>query len=139
MEIEIRTGVECMDFPRVAALLATAYWSPGIKEAEVRKGALHSALVVGAFHSGEQVGYARAISDTVRFAYLADVFVDERFRGQGIGKMMVGHILRHETLREVYQWVLKTKDAHKVYEKLGFGALGGVDKWMEIWSPRPAR
>ena len=106
---------------------------------EVRRGAENSALVVGAFLGGEQVGYARAISDRTRFAYILDVYVDERFRRRGIGQTMVRGILGHEDLKDVYQWLLITKDAHGVYEKLGFRVTARPGDWMEIRTPRPRR
>ena len=134
----IRDGFDKMDFSRVTEMLATAFWSVGIKIDEVRQGARNSALVVGAFDKDErQIGYARAISDKTRFAYIMDVFVDEHFRRQGIGQAMVRHILEHPELEDVYQWVLITKDAQGVYKKLGFQVTGrGID-WMEIRNPRP--
>lgn len=138
-DITIRDGFSRMDFERVRAMLATAYWSVGISRAEVMQGARHSALVVGAFEGEVQVGYARVISDCTRFAYLSDVFVDESRRGRGIAKAMVRHILSHETLRDVYQWTLKTVDAHPLYRGLGFEPLPDTSQWMAIVRPRPER
>ena len=138
-ECSLRYGSDAMDFAKVTAMLATAFWCEGISELEVRRGAENSALVVGAFLGGEQVGYARAISDKTRFAYILDVYVDERFRRRGIGQTMVRGILGHEDLKDVYQWLLITKDAHGVYEKLGFGVTARPGDWMEIRTPRPRR
>jgi hypothetical protein len=47
--ITIRDGFERMDFERVTSMLSQSYWCPGIKIEEVKKGALNSSLVVGAF------------------------------------------------------------------------------------------
>ena len=138
-ECSLRYSCDAMDFAKVTAMLATAFWCEGISELEVRRGAENSALVVGAFLGGEQVGYARAISDKTRFAYILDVYVDERFRRRGIGQMMVRGILGHEDLKDVYQWLLITKDAHGVYEKLGFRVTARPGDWMEIRTPRPRR
>ena len=138
-ECSLRYGSDAMNFAKVTAMLATAFWCEGISESEVRQGAENSALVVGAFLGGEQVGYARAISDKTRFAYILDVYVDERFRRRGIGQMMVRGILGHEDLKDVYQWLLITKDAHGVYEKLGFRVTARPGDWMEIRTPRPRR
>ncbi len=137
-EYSLRYGCDAMDFAKVTAMLAGAFWCEGISQAEVRRGAENSALVVGAFHGGEQVGYARAISDRTRFAYILDVYVDKNCRRQGIGQMMVRGILCHEDLQDVYQWLLITKDAHGVYEKLGFRVTARSGDWMEIRSP-PSR
>lgn len=138
-ECSLRYGSDAMDFAKVTAMLATAFWCEGISEDEVRRGAENSALVVGAFLGGEQVGYARAISDRTRFAYILDVYVDKNYRRRGIGQLMVRGILGHEDLKDVYQWLLITKDAHGVYEKLGFRVTNRPGDWMEIRTPRPRR
>ncbi len=51
-----------------------------------------------------QIGYARVISDKTRFAYIADVYVDDAFRHNGIAKRMLAYILSHDSLKDVYQW-----------------------------------
>lgn len=136
----IKGGFENMDFVRVTDMLSGAFWSPGIKIDEVKKGAINSALVVGAFTgSGMQVGYARAISDKTRFAYICDVMVEESYRRKGIGQMLVDHILASKELEDVYQWLLITKDAHGVYKKSGFGPVSRPEGWMEIRHRRPER
>jgi len=135
----ITYGYEYMDFFKVTEMLTVSYWSPGIKMDEVKRGAANSALVMGVFNSTEQIGYARVISDKTRYAYILDVMVDERYRKQGIGQMMIKTILQHTALKEVYQWTLATKDAHGVYSKLGFKPISNPEKWMEIRKERPDR
>jgi GNAT superfamily N-acetyltransferase len=138
--IKIIDDIKKMDFAKVTQMLKNAYWSEGIGMDEVRQGAVNSALVVGAFTpKGEQIGYVRAISDKTRFAYLLDAYVDEPFRKQGIGQAMVHFILTHPKLKDVYQWLLITKDAHGVYSKIGFKPLENSERWMEIRNPREQR
>ena len=121
-------------------MLKNSRWVEGIKEDEVVKGAQNSALVVGAFTSmGEQVGYARVISDKTRFAYILDVYVDENHRRKRIAQNMIRYILSHPELKDVYQWALKTQDAHGVYRKVGFHQLLKPEIWMEIRHERPKR
>lgn len=129
-----------MHFSEVTDMLGKTYWSPGIGMAEVKQGAANSALVVGAFDTeNRQVGYARVISDKTRFGYIMDVVVHESCRKQGIGQAMVGFILGHEDLKDVYQWLLITMDAHGVYRKQGFSPVATPADWMEIRHPRPER
>lgn len=131
--VMIKDGLENMDFIRVTKMLSTAFWCSGIQIDEVMKGAQNSALVVGAFlDESNQIGYARVISDKTRFAYILDVFVDERCRKKGIGQQMMKYILNHHDLRDVYQWFLITKDAHEVYSKVGFSPIARPADWMEI-------
>jgi GNAT superfamily N-acetyltransferase len=136
--IIIKDGLDNMDFMRVTEMLSTAFWCLGIQKDEVMKGAQNSALVVGGFIAeAYQIGYARVISDKTRFAYILDVFVDERYRKKGIGQQMMKHILNHHELSDVYQWLLITKDAHEVYSKVGFCPISRPVDWMEIRFKRP--
>ena len=137
--IVIKAGYENMDFAKVTEMLSKAFWSIGIKADEVKKGALNSALVVGAFHDNVQVGYARVISDKTRFAYILDVYVDESYRKKGIGQLMLNKLLADEDLKDVYQWLLITRDAHGVYSKAGFKVINRPNDWMEIRNERPKR
>lgn len=140
MDYTIKDGYENMDFAKVAEMLAGSYWTPGIGIDEVKTSAANSAVVVGAFlPDGGQIGFARAVSDATRFAYIMDVIVDEKFRGNGIGQALVKAILGHPSLKDVYRWLLATKDAQGVYAKVGFTPLKNPDHWMEIRRDRPER
>ncbi|MBN1695348.1 GNAT family N-acetyltransferase [candidate division WOR-3 bacterium] len=138
-ECIIRYGFKNMDFEKVTGMLSKAFWCENIKIDEVKKGASNSALIIGIFYNNEQIGYARVISDKTRFAYILDVYVDERYRKSGIGQLMINNILKHDDLKDVYQWVLLTKDAHGVYSKSGFKPIKKPDDWMEIRKDRPKR
>src|SRR4030066_1935682 len=138
--IRIIDDTQKMDFTRITEMLKDAWWSKDIGIEEVKQGADNSALVVGVFTpEGIQIGYSRVISDKTRFAYILDVYVDEHFRKQGVGQAMINFILHHPKLRDVYQWLLITKDAHGVYSKAGFKQLESPDKWMEIRNSGPER
>jgi hypothetical protein len=74
-----------VDFECVHAWLASSYWSPGIDRERVERGALNSALVLSAFDAdGAQVGFLRVVSDKTRFAYLCDVWIEDKHRGKGL-------------------------------------------------------
>lgn len=134
----IREGFDAIDFSKVTSMLSATHWSPNISEAEVKKGAENSAVVIGAFlEDGTQIGYARAVSDKTRFAYLMDVIVEEAYRDSGIGEQIVSYILNHPDLTDVYQWMLVTTYAHSFYEKCGFQRTSRPGDLMEIRKPRP--
>ena len=95
-----------IDFEHVTHWLSASYWSPGISQAIVEKGARHSTVVVGVFIDGKQVAYGRAISDTTRFAYVADVVVDEAFRQQGIATALMNYLIHHPKLDQVEQQMI---------------------------------
>ena len=136
-DYEIVDGFDRMDFDRVTEMLSNGWWGIDISSDEVIQCAKNSALIVGAFTTdGLQIGYARVISDKIRFAYIVDVFVDQPYRGIGIGQSMIRYILNHPELKDMYQWLLSTRDAHGVYSKVGFKGVEFPDMWMEIREPK---
>lgn len=138
----ISDNVEEIDFKQVRDMLKDAFWSKDISIKEVKKGANNSALVIAAYDkdaSHKIVGYLRVISDKTRFAYILDVYVDEKQRNRGIGKAMMKFTLDHPILKDVYQWVLTTSNARDFYASLGFQSLQGKNKWMSIIKPRARR
>jgi GNAT superfamily N-acetyltransferase len=140
MTLELSSSIEKLCLDDIHAMLSKVFWSPDITKAEIMKGIKNSALAVGAYNDkNEQIGFLRVVSDKVRFAYLLDVVVREDSRRQGIGQKMVKFALSHPELKDVYQWLLITRDAHGVYEKCGFMLLQNPEKWMSIISPRPDR
>jgi len=138
-ECKLVSGNENMNFENVTEMLSDAFWCVGIKITEVKEAAKNSAVVVGIKYRGQQISYARVISDKTRFAYICDVYVHEKFRGNGLCKAMIDHILSCSELKAVYQWVLVTKDAHQIYEKSGFRKLENPEIWMEIRNERPKK
>ncbi len=140
LDYTLKSGVQAMDFNKVTEMLTTAFWCKGIRIDEVKKGALNSALVVGAFlRSDVQIGFARVISDKTKFAYILDVVVDETSQRMGVGQAMMRYILSHPDLTAVYQWFLVSSTAQGVYRKVGFKELSNPEKWMEIKLDRPSR
>ena len=89
-----------------------------------------SSLVIGAYFDGQQIGYARVVSDKATFAWVADVFVDEAHRRKGLGRAMVRFALDDPEHQGLRRWFLATKDAHDVYAKLGFQALTEPQRFM---------
>lgn len=137
-DYEISDDLPRIDFKKVTEWLAGSYWSPGISQAEVEKGAKNSSLVLGVYAAdGSQVGYARLASDKTRFAYIMDVFVEPAHRNKGIAQAMIRFAMSHPHYLAVYQWLLATKDAQKVYEKAGFKPLPYPESWMMIKKDRP--
>lgn len=138
MDIVYKCGIGSMDFERVTEMLSQAYWSSDIKIDEIKKAAVNSALVIGAFSEDDrQIAYGRVISDKTRFAYLTDFYVDMEFRKKGICRKMAELVLAHPDLADVYQWLLVTGDAHGLYEKCEFKVIARPLDFMEIRSPRP--
>lgn len=129
-DFELDDSLERIDFERVHSWLKDTYWSRGVARERVEKAARGSALVVGAYAGGDQVGYLRVVSDKTTFAWVCDVIVDDEHRGKGIGRAMVRYALTHPDMQGLRRWVLATRDAHGVYADCGFQVLGNPERWM---------
>ena len=123
-----------LDLPRVHGWLATSYWSPGIAFDLVKR-AIAGSHCLGAYRDGEQIGFARMITDHATFAWLADVWVDEAARGQGLGRRLVAWFLEHPQFQGIRRFGLATRDAHEVYAPLGYHALIDPSIHMERLAP----
>ena len=80
-------------------------------------------------------GYARVVTDYATFAYVSDVFILPQFRGQGLATWMMSCILAHPRLQGLRRWCLATRDAHALYEKVGFAKTTAPERWMEKNDP----
>lgn len=132
----ITNDVEAMDIDAVHAFLSRSYWAPRVPR-EVVERSLRGALCFGLLKGGAQVGLARVITDRATFAYLSDVYVLEQHRGQGLARWLVQVILAHPELQGLRRFMLATKDAHGLYEKLGFGPLSQPEMFLEILQSDP--
>jgi GNAT superfamily N-acetyltransferase len=98
--------------------------------------AIAGSLCFGLFsEQGDQVGFARMITDCATFAYLADVYVLEEHRGKGLGKWIVETILAHPSLQGLRRILLATRDAHQLYAQFGFEPLANPESLMSIHRP----
>jgi len=117
------TDPALLQLPWIHAFLRDeSYWAEGLDEARFRN-ALSRSLCFGVYRAGQQVGFARVVTDESRFAYLCDVFVDRALRGEGIGKELVEFVLAHPLVQNASRCVLGTRDAHTLYERFGFERL----------------
>jgi GNAT superfamily N-acetyltransferase len=133
-EYEIDDTLERIDLARVHGWLKTTYWSPGVSREIVERAARNSSLVIGAYLDSAQVAYMRIVSDRATFAWICDVFVDERHRGKGLARAMVSFALAHPQHQNLRRWLLATRDAHGVYRELGFETLPNPERWMALIS-----
>ena len=132
MTIEISTDQDRLDVAMIHAFLANdSYWVPGISHASVEKCIKHS-LCFGAYLDHRQIGFARVVTDYVRFAHLLDVFVLPEFRGRGIAKLLMERILSHPELQTIVRYTLGTQDAHGLYAQYGFTAPANPGRQMEL-------
>ena len=74
---------------------------------------------------------ARVVTDDATVAYVCDVLIDQDWRGRGVARHMVEHLLHHPQLAGLRRFVLRSSDARGLYEWLGFAALPVPELWME--------
>jgi len=131
---EISIDPTRLDLSAIHAFLTQTYWSLGIPLATVAK-AVQNSVCVGAYLGQEQVGFARAVTDRATFAYLADVYVLEGHRGNGLSRRMMEAMTAHPELQGLRRMLLATRDAHGLYEKFGFKPLAAPARFMELHKP----
>ncbi|WP_026424250.1 GNAT family N-acetyltransferase [Actinokineospora inagensis] len=121
-EYELDDDPTRIDVDAVWSYLSTeAYWGRWRTRADVETQLASAWRVVGAYHrsTGAQVGFARAVSDGISQAYLADVYVLTSARGNGLGKALVRTMV-DDGPGARFRWMLHTSDAHGLYASFGF-------------------
>ena len=113
-----------------------SYWATG-RPAERQEAALAGSWNFGAYDeaTGEQLGFARLVTDRATFAWLCDVYVDDAARGRGVGKRLVATITAAVDDLGIPRLVLATADAHGLYRQYGFEPLAEPHKWMARIAP----
>ena len=133
--VRITTDVASMDLDAIHAYLTRSYWSEGISKELVAR-AMAGSICFGLFDAGRQIGFARVITDRATYAYLCDVYILEAYQGRGLGTWMMRELMSHPDLQGLRRFGLVTRDAHGLYEKLGFAPLANPSGHMEIARPR---
>jgi GNAT superfamily N-acetyltransferase len=130
----ITTDKAKFDIDLIHSFLKRSYWAEGISKEVIRR-SIDGALCFGVFENDKQIGFARMITDKATFAYLADVFIIEEYRGRGLSKWLMQIIMSYPDLQGLRRMMLATRDAHELYKKFGFVALNNIDRWMQIHDP----
>ena len=123
--VEISCDPARLDFDYLYGFLSTAYWHKALTREMLRRAIAHS-IVFGVYEAdanGGQSGFARVTGDRTTFAYLADVFIDGRHRGAGLGRWLMHVVHAHPELQGLKRWLLKTRDAQTFYESLGYAMI----------------
>ena len=133
----ISTDPARLDVDVIHRFLTESYWAAGVPR-DVVKRSIEQSLPFGLYTENRQIGFARVITDRATFAYLADVFVLDEFRGEGLGKWLIEVVVSHSELAGLRRWMLATRDAHGLYRKSGFTELSQPERWMEKHQPKAA-
>jgi N-acetylglutamate synthase-like GNAT family acetyltransferase len=118
-------------------LSVDSYWAKGITMEKVKKSIEKSSICFGMYEGdpakgeAKQIGFVRAVTDFVRFAWIMDVFVLPEYRGRGLSKWMMETMVEQSELKDVRKMMLCTYDAHGLYEQYGFQTLDDPEIFME--------
>ena len=128
--ITVSTDKSKLNVPFIQNFLKDVYWAAGRTMEEIRI-TIDASFCFGIYLDDEQIGFCRVITDYVVFAYVMDVFIDEKYRGKGYSSILIEAMLTEPKLQQVKIWRLATSDAHFLYEKFGFKSLAHKEKMME--------
>jgi len=135
-EFILSTDPSRLDLVDVQEFLSKSYWAKHRPRDAFEK-AVKNSLCFGVYRGRRQIGFARVVTDYAAFAYLADVYILELYRGRGLAKWLIKSILSHPELRQIRRWLLTTRDAHKLYRECGFSELKEPEHQMQLLQPYP--
>jgi GNAT superfamily N-acetyltransferase len=135
LRFEVTTDRDRIDFDAVYRFLnAESKWAEGIPR-DLFDRAMRNALCFAGFLGGEQIAFARVITDGATFANLVDVFVVPDYRGNGYATRLLEQVFAHPDLQGLRRFTLATSDKHGLYEKFGFHAPALPETLMERYNP----
>lgn len=108
-----------LDLYYIVPALQQTYWASGRPKDVIEK-SIENSLCFGLYKDDRQVGFARVVTDACTFAWVCDVIVHPDHRSIGLGKWMMACLDEHPDVGAVPQQLLRTKDAHGLYEQFGY-------------------
>src|SRR5690348_2590424 len=116
-ELVISTDRARIDVDAVLAMLHASHWGGAMTRRSLER-AIANSVCVGVYDaSGNQLAFARAVTDLATYAYLTDVIVAEHARGRGLGSWMMEVLLTHPDLQGLRRIALWTRSAKRLYER----------------------
>jgi ribosomal protein S18 acetylase RimI-like enzyme len=130
-EFTVTSDPAAVDVDAVHAYLRTSYWAEDIPR-DLLARAIANSIPFSVHHGARQVGFARVITDRATFAYLADVYILEAYRGRGLARRLMDAVMAHPDLQGLRRFSLTTRDAAGLYRRYGFVPLAAPARHMEI-------
>lgn len=133
-ELEIR---DTNDLPvdAIVELYRYANWARTRPAEGVAKMLVQTPLVLTGWYHGRCVAMARALTDGVYLALIADVIVHPEFRGRGWGRRLMEAALAHPKLRDIQGRVSLFTGIPAFYERFDFVRDAGGMRLQH--TPRP--
>ena len=133
--MKISTDLATFDIPLIHRFLSQdSTWAKDIPLETVQRSLQHS-LCFGGFEDGQQIAFARVVTDRSTFAYLVDVFVVSAQRGKGHSKTLMRAVMDHPELQGLRRFMLASSNARGLYQGFGFAAPAKPEILMEINMP----
>jgi N-acetylglutamate synthase-like GNAT family acetyltransferase len=133
--LRISADFDDIDLALVHGFLSgESYWAAGIPLATLER-ALRNSICCSGHLDGQQIAFARAVTDQATFAYLADVFVVPGHRGRGHGRAIVDALMADPRLQGMRRWHLVTRDMQPLYAQFGFVLLSEPERHMQKHDP----
>lgn len=134
-EYTISTDKKKLDIDSIHKFLANETdWANGIP-INTLKTSIENSLNFGLYYKNKQIGFARIISDYSTIAYLGDVYILKKHRGNGLSKWLINEIMEHPNLQGLRRWILLTDTAEWLYRKFGFNELPHPEFYIEKHNP----
>ncbi|MFA9455728.1 GNAT family N-acetyltransferase [Halalkalibacter sp. AB-rgal2] len=117
-EIVISDDKSLLDREVIYRFLASSYWANKRRRETINQ-SIEQSICYGVYDGGRQIGFARIVTDEATMYWLCDVFIDEHYRGKGIGMQLIDEIVHSDKLAHLFGY-LGTKDAHDFYQAFDF-------------------
>jgi GNAT superfamily N-acetyltransferase len=127
----ISSEKERVDIDALYGMLSQSYWAKGRTREQIEQ-TVSNSICFSLFKDEEQIGFARVLTDRVAYAVILDMIIRDDFRGQGLGKWLMGCIFEHPEIALLRQ-VLWTTDADDFYRKLGFQERSKLKFMARSW------
>jgi GNAT superfamily N-acetyltransferase len=126
----ISTDASRLDRDMMWGFIGQSYWGKRF-DRETFDRSVDGSMPFGLYdEGGAQIGFVRAVTDGIRFAWLSDLFVLPAYQGKGLGRWLVDTVIGCPALSGMDRWMLATDDAHGFYGNFGFGALQDAERYM---------
>ena len=113
-------------------LYQNEWWTKGRKKDDIDIMLKNSTVITALEDSSHRlIGFARVLTDYIYKAMIFDVIVDKRYRGIGLGEILIENILNLEELKNVKNFELYCLDEMtNFYKKYGFEKISDTLTFM---------
>ena len=120
-----------LDLYYIVPALQQSYWAAG-RLREVVEESITNSVCLGLYMEDRQIGFARAVTDKCTIAWVCDVMVHPDYRGVGLGKFLMDCLSAHPDVARCSQHLLRTTDAHGLYEQYGYSVCEAMNRRNEM-------